>query len=86
MTGKELLNILQGLTEEQLAREISTEGCDCDGDVGSVSLDEPGYIYLERERIVPKPYPMKCGACGEFHEEVLGPCPEPTNLGRSLDF
>lgn len=39
MTGQELLEILQALPPEHLSREVSTEGCDCYGDVKRVSVE-----------------------------------------------
>lgn len=49
MTGKELLLILlTKLTNEELKREISMEGCDCTGSCNSVSIYS-GKITLQRD-------------------------------------
>jgi hypothetical protein len=49
MTARELIAALEKLTEEQKDWEVATEGCDCDGDVGEVSVQKD-YIYIERSR------------------------------------
>ena len=50
--------IAELLKVENKALEVYTEGCDCDGDVGSVSIESNennGYcVYLSRS--IPKPY------------------------------
>lgn len=47
MTGAEVLDALSKLTPAQLAMSVETEGCDCDGDVEQVRI-ENGAIYLAR--------------------------------------
>jgi hypothetical protein len=47
MTAGELLEALKKLTPEQLKLPVSTEGCDCDGDVYAVE-DQGTDIYLRR--------------------------------------
>ena len=38
MTGQQVLDALVGLTPEQLALNVETEGCDCYGEVGAVAV------------------------------------------------
>ena len=49
MTVKELIEKLQAVPQDL---EVFTEGCDCDGDVGSVAVETAGdsisYVYLYR--------------------------------------
>lgn len=40
MTGNELLNVLSGLADEELDREVEMEGCDCVGDLDDVEVDD----------------------------------------------
>jgi hypothetical protein len=47
MTVRELVKILTELPEDKKDFEILTQGCDCDGDVGKVTVYKE-YVYLER--------------------------------------
>lgn len=49
MTGKQLLEALQKLSPEDLDREVTMEGCDCNGDCDSVEVFN-GDIWLNRPR------------------------------------
>jgi hypothetical protein len=52
MTAAELIEKLQALSEEEKQFEVSTEGCDCDGDCAKVEVQRLGngmdFIYLRR--------------------------------------
>lgn len=53
MKAIELLKKLQKLSPAELQYEVSTEGCDCDGDCAKVEVqhckpDGPNFIYLRR--------------------------------------
>lgn len=47
MTGRALRDFLNTLTDEQLDTEVVTEGCDCDGEAGAVTIDQR-QIYIHR--------------------------------------
>lgn len=49
MTGAELLAVLQTLTPEELALEVTSEGCDCNGDVVQVQIAKTYRHATERE-------------------------------------
>lgn len=42
--------LIEALKAFDLDLEVFTEGCDCDGDVGKVSL-ENGTVYLQRSTL-----------------------------------
>lgn len=46
MTGRELLNALQNMSDAYLDKHVIMEGCDCYGYCGSVDLQDE--IYLLR--------------------------------------
>ena len=52
MTARELIAALQKLSEAELDLNVSTEGCDCFGDVGTVEVGESYPTYKNQQRIV----------------------------------
>jgi len=47
MNVQELIDALEKIEDKTL--EVSTEGCDCIGDTGSVELDGPGAVIINRK-------------------------------------
>lgn len=49
MTVRQLIAALSGLPEDILDYPVETEGCDCDGDAGSLETDmEMRRVYIRR--------------------------------------